>query len=420
MPKILQITIDGNTGSTGRIAEAIGRLAMAHGWESYIAHGRYARPSESAIIQIGSYSDVLWHGFQTRVFDRHGLGSKKATIELVKKIEDFKPDVIQLHNIHGYYINMEVLFNYLSKTAIPVVWTFHDCWSITGHCAHFEFADCNKWKTECSKCHQKKEYPASYFIDRSKKNFHLKKRLFNSVQNMVVITPSNWLRNIVMESFMKEIPILTIPNGIDTTIFKPQSNSIEIKSKYHIGNRYMVLGVASPWSQKKGLSDFIELNKLLKEDEVIVLVGLSSSQLKNLPANIIGLAKTENRQELIDIYSAADLFINPTWEDNFPTTNLEALACGTPIATYHTGGSIEAVSPDTGFIVEKGDIQALVEIIKKLKESVKQQYAEACRKRAVELYSKDDRFKEYLDLYENLIRNQADKIKNNETNISLN
>ena len=403
MPTIFQICVEGNTGSTGRIAEEIGILAIQKGWNSFIAYGRFPRPSKSNLIRIGTDWDVYLHGLETRLFDRHCLGSKAATQNLVKQIEEIKPDIIHLHHLHGYYINIEILFDFLTNASIPVVWTFHDCWSITGHCAYFDFAECDKWKTGCNVCPEKREYPASFFIDRSTKNYHLKKALFTSVKKMVVVPVSDWLKNIVLNSFMQNIPVQIIHNGLDISVFKPQNNNWETREKLGIGGCLMLLGVASPWTRRKGLNDFIQLSKLLNEDEVIVLVGLNETQLKQLPKNIIGFSKTENRQELIDLYSAADLFVNPTWEDNFPTTNLEALACGTPLVTYRTGGSIEAISSDTGFVTEKGDITELIKVIRNVKEKSKQSFSNACRKRAVELFNKDDRFKEYLDLYETII-----------------
>ena len=403
MRKIFQISPDGNFGSVGRIAEEIGILAMRKGWESFIAYGRFPRQSKSKLIRIGSDWDVNMHGIRTRLCDQHGIGSKNATKKLIKQIEEINPDIIHLHHLHGYYINIELLFNYLANKSIPVVWTFHDCWSITGHCAHFDYIKCEKWKTECNKCPQKREYPASLFLDRSRKNFHIKKTLFTAVNNMVVISASNWMKNIVHQSFMQNIPVQTIHNGIDTSIFEPQNNESETRAKYGISKKFVILGVASPWTRKKGLNDFIQLSKLLNDDEIIVLVGLKNSQIRHLTQNIIGLTKTENRQELIDLYSLADIFINPTWEDNFPTTNIESLACGTPIVTYRTGGSIEAVSAETGFIVEKGDIPELINVIRNVKVIGKQSFSIACCKRANEFFKKEDRFKEYLYLYETIL-----------------
>ena len=407
MSKLFQISCEGDTGAPGKIAEAIGKLAILNGWDSYIAFGRRKRPSKSKTIQIGSKLGILFHGIQTRLFDRHGLGSKNATIRLVSQIKEIKPDIIHLHHLHGYYINIEILFNYLSKASIPVVWTFHDCWSITGHCTHFDYAGCDKWKSVCFDCPEKKEYPVSYLIDRSTKNYYLKKKLFTSVEKMTIVPVSKWLENIVLDSFLGKISIQTIYNGIDLSMFKPQNNEKETRAKYGIGERLLILGVASPWSKRKGLNDFVNLSKHLNNDnEVIVLIGLNNKQLKQLPKNIVGLSKTENRQKLIDLYSAADLFVNPTWEDNFPTTNLEALACGTPILTYRTGGSVEAITSDTGFVVEKGDINGIINVVRSFLKSDKKRYVENCRKRAVENYSEADRFSEYFNLYEKIIRNK--------------
>jgi len=406
MPILYQINVVRNVRSTGLIAEAIGNLAIKHGWESFIAHGRYSVLSDSNIYKIGSDFSVLLHGLQTRIFDRHGLGSRRATLKLVEHIKSIKPDIVHLHNIHGYYINLEVLFNYLSSSSIHVIWTLHDCWSMTGHCAHFDYVGCNKWKTECYKCPQKVEYPRSLFADRSTKNFYLKKTLFTSVKNMVLVSVSNWMENIVRESFMGNIPVRNIHNGVDTSVFKPQNNQTDVRLKYGIGERLIILGVAIPWSKRKGLNDFIQLNKLLNKDEVIVLVGLSYNQIKELPANMIGLPKTKNMQLLIDLYSAAELFVNPTWEDTFPTTNIEALACGTPIATYRTGGSCEAVSPETGFIIEKQDSNGLLDAIATVRKNGKAFYSAACRARAVKYFNKDDRFAEYIDLYERVLEDK--------------
>jgi len=400
--KLIQIVVEGNTGSTGAIAEAIGKIALQYGWESYIAHGRFPRSSESEIIKIGSDLDVILHGLETRLFDRHCLGSRKATRELVRKIETIKPDIIHLHHLHGYYINIEILFEYLHKTNIPVVWTFHDCWSFTGHCAHFDFAGCDKWKTECHECPLKKEYPSSWFLDRSKKNFWLKKRLFTSCSKMCIVPVSDWLNKLVKESFFANTAIKTIHNGTDLVIFKPYNNQ-QILDKYNIVDKFVILGVASPWSKRKGLNDFIKLSEYLRDDETILLVGLSKEQLQNLPKNVIGVARTENRQQLAELYSAADVFVNPTLEDNFPTTNIEALACGTPVITYNTGGSPEAFDLETGIVVEKGSVKGLVEAINEIKIKGKFYYTKLCRKRAEEHFSKEKQFSKYIEMYSEIL-----------------
>jgi len=404
MPTLLQISIEVNSGSVGRIAEQIGQIAIQQGWNSYITYARNHLPSQSKTIKIGSKFDVYWHGINTRLFDNHCLCSTGATKKLLKQMDQIKPDIIQLHHIHGYFLNMCVLFDYLAKLDIPIIWIFHDCWSFTGHCAYFDYIGCDKWKTQCRHCPQKREYPASMVQDRSRKNYELKKRLFNSVKNMTIVPVSYWLEELVKESFLNKYPVHVIQNGVDIDIFSPQPNIGQIKEKYGVNDKFLLLGVAGIWEQRKGMQDFIVLSRHLEKDFQIILVGLTKKQIKKLPKNIIGVERTESVKELAQLYSAADLFINPTWEDTFPTTNLEALACGTPVVTYRTGGSVESVSEDTGFVVNKGDITALCNVINVVKQKGKTFYAENCRKRAVSLYNKHDRFNEYIDLFNRLLQ----------------
>lgn len=402
MKKLLQINSVVNSGSTGRIAEEIAQTAITSDWESFIAYGRNERPSVSNLIRIGNNLDIKMHGLQTRLLDRHGLGSKRSTSEFIQQIDNIKPDIIHLHNIHGYYINIEVLFHYLKKVNVPVVWTFHDCWPITGHCSHFMFVNCNKWKTECYECPQKTKYPASYFIDRSKKNYILKKELFNSLSNLTLVPVSQWLSGILKESFLQKHPIKVINNGINTDVFKP-SISTNFRFKHSFEKKFILLGVASIWDERKGFKDFIELSKQLDSDFQIVLVGLAKKQIEQLPENILGIERTESVEALAEIYASSDVFINPTYEDNFPTTNLESLACGTPVITYKTGGSPEAIDDSTGIIVEQGNINKLVDAVNQIKSHGKQNYSDACIDRAHRLYRKEDRYKEYIDLYESLL-----------------
>jgi putative colanic acid biosynthesis glycosyltransferase len=403
MKKLLQINSVVNSGSTGRIAEEIAHTAIASGWESYIAFGRNERYSESNLIRIGNDLGIKMHGLQTRLFDRHGLGSVKSTKLFIQQVDKIKPDIIHLHNIHGYYINIEILFNYLSKVDVPVVWTLHDCWSITGHCTHFSYVGCEKWRTKCYSCPQKNEYPASLFIDRSEKNYILKNELFNSLSNLTLVPVSQWLSDILKDSFLQKYPSSVINNGINTSVFKPTGNN-EFRERYGLQNKFILLGVASIWSQRKGLEDFIELSKTLGADYQIILVGLTRKQKDQLPVEILGIERTESVEELAELYASSDVYINTTYEDTFPTTNLESLACGTPVITYNTGGSPESIDESTGIVVEQGNISKLVEAIRVIKDNGKQYYSDACVNRVNRLYKKEDRYKEYIDLYESLIK----------------
>jgi len=401
--KLLQISIEVNSGSVGRIAEQIGQKAIESGWDSYITYARNNLPSKSQTIKIGTLYDVYSHGVLTRITDKHGFYSTFATKKLIKQIDEIKPDIIHLHHLHGYFINVKVLFNYLSKSKIPIVWTFHDCWSFTGHCAHFDYIGCNKWKSSCYECPQKNEYPASFLIDRSKKNYQDKKLLFNSVENLTIVPVSHWLGELVKQSFLKQYPVKVIQNGVDTDLFKPSSNIQEIKRKFDLNNEFIILGVASNWNNRKGFQDFLRLTHHITENEKIILVGLSKKQVASLPKNIIGFERTENVQQLADLYSIADVFVNPTYEDTFPTTNLEALSCGTPVITYRTGGSLESVSNETGLVVEKGDLDGIFEAIQIIKQINKESYSSICRKKVLDNYSKNYKFTEYFELYKNIL-----------------
>lgn len=405
MPVLLQITIEANKGSVGRIAEQIGETVIKNDWTSYVTYARESNPSKSEVIKIGSKFDVYWHGLETRIFDNHCFSSRKATGKLIKLIKGIKPDIIHLHHLHGYFINIEILFKFLKDSKIPVVWTFHDCWSFTGHCAYFDFVSCDKWKTGCYNCEQKSEYPKSLIFDRSKKNYIEKNRIFNSIENMVIVPVSNWLSDKVEESFLKKIRRQVIQNGIDLEMFCVKKSRDLITDKYKLNDKFIILGVASTWDRRKGLNEFIKLNEQIDLDIfVIVLVGLTKEQLTEMPKSIIGIQRTENIDQLTDLYSAADVFVNPTFEDTFPTTNLEALACGTPIITYNTGGSVESVTDRTGLVVEKGDIMGILNSIEYIKAKGKSFYKDNCRESAVSNFDKNIKFEEYFKLYNEILK----------------
>ncbi|HIY36898.1 MAG TPA: glycosyltransferase [Candidatus Paraprevotella stercorigallinarum] len=407
MKKLLQINpvIRVNT-STGRIMQEIGELAMQNGWECHIAYSKGRdgiRECRSDIIPVGNKWSTAWHGIETRLFDRHGLASSHATRQFVRKIEEIRPDVVHIHNIHGYFLNYQILFDYLSKAGIPVVWTVHDCWLYTGHCYYYSFAGCDRWQTGCHHCPQKKEFPTSLFCDRSRRNFEDKKAAFTSMplDRMTIVPVSEWIRNEMRRSFLSAYPFRVIHNGINTDIFNIYDDR-QVRKTFGLGNRHILLGVASIWSREKGLDDFIRMAGMLNEDEVVVLVGIKPEDRKRLPDNVVGIARTENIRQLAELYAAADVFVNPTWQDNYPTVNMEAIACGTPVVTYRTGGSVEVITPSTGMIVEQGNLNELLKSIREIESKGKASYQEACRKYALLNFRKEDRYMEYLRLYEEL------------------
>ena len=380
-----------NTGSTGRIAEQIGVSAIERGHDSFIAYGRHGQESASRDYHIGSALDVITHGAESLLLDRHGLGSRNATRQLIGKLRSEKPDVIGLHNLHGYFLNYPMLFDYLRESKTPVVWTLHDCWAFTGHCSYFDRVDCTKWQTECSKCPLTGQYPKS-LLDFSNRNFHLKKRCFSGVQEMTIVTPSQWLSNLVGQSFLSEYPIRVINNGVNLKLFRPADNGSN--------ERKMILGVANVWSDRKGLRDFFKLREILPPRYDITLIGVTRSQQRLLPSGINGVCRTESIAELVALYQDAVVLANPTYSDNFPTTNIEALACGAPVITYDTGGSPEAIDESTGRVVPKGDVAGMAHAISELAAEDQCEVKERCRRRAEHLFNQADRFSEYIDLYE--------------------
>ncbi|MCF1716380.1 glycosyltransferase [Flavihumibacter sp. RY-1] len=400
--KVLQVNTTINSGSTGRIAEGIGEVIRKSGGDSYIAGSVGSSVSSQSKI-VGNKLDKTTHILRSLFLDQHGLGSQNSTKEFVKYIEQVQPDIIHLHNVHGYYLNIQILFNFLKTYNRPLVWTFHDCWPFTGHCAYFDRVNCNKWITGCNRCPLIHKYPASFFYDRSEKNYMLKKQLFQGVNNLTVVTPSKWLKNFVEQSFFKENKVIVIPNGIDTVQFSPKEELHDsLVKKYRLPSKRIVLGVANVWDDRKGLNDFIELSALIDLTYVIVLVGLNDKQIKSLPHNIIGIKRTESISELAGLYSIADVFINPTKIDNFPTTNLEAMSCGTPVITYDTGGCKEAINAETGYVIQKGNIDQLLESIHKISDVGKKAYSENCISHIHSNYNKHDRFRDYFHLYESL------------------
>ena len=362
--RVLFINAVCGTGSTGKITGELAESYEREGHEVKIAYGRFGYVPEKYkrfAVRIGNSIDVYAHALLSRLTDRHGFYSRRATKKFLLWAEEFNPDILWLHNVHGYYISIELLFNWIkSRPRMKVFWTLHDCWSFTGHCAYFTFIKCDKWQTHCENCPQKNTYPAS-FIDGSFRNYEDKRRLFTGIRDLTLITPSKWLADLTRKSFLKDYPVEVRYNTIDTNIFKPTPS--DFRTRYGLEGKFVVLGVASIWDKRKGLADFVKLSAMLDDRFAIVLVGLTKRQIKNLPKNITAIERTHNQKELAEIYSASDVFFNPTYEDNYPTVNLEAEACGTRVITYDTGGCPETIHDKHSVIVKCGDLDSVMEIL---------------------------------------------------------
>jgi putative colanic acid biosynthesis glycosyltransferase len=404
MKQILQICVEGNRGSVGRMAENLGSFAMSLGWSSYIAFGRYPRRSESHLYRIGSDFETLLHVIESRIFGKTGSGSRFATWRLIRYIKRLNPDLIHLHHIHGYYLNYEILFAYLKASNKPIVWTFHDCWSFTGQCPYFEIVSCEKWKSQCYSCPQTHKYPKSWFIDSSRHNFLKKRRIFNSVDNMVIVSVSNWLDFLVGKSFLQNHDRRVIYNGVDQNVFNGKKRDFDgFLGNSSISGKFVILGVANVWEERKGLSDFVEFSNLLFEDEIILLVGVEKKIASKLPKNIIAIERTENVTALAAIYQKADVYCNLSREETFGLTTAEALSCGTPVIVYNCSANPELVDESVGYVVQKGDFSGLRSAIDSIKCNTKNYYTSSCVERAVLNFGDQGCFRSYLKLYEDLI-----------------
>lgn len=406
--KLLQINTTLNWGSTGKIAEHIGLLVMDEAGESYIAHNRnYTNPSRSQSIAMGGETFARAACSFYNKFDRHGLASHRATRKLIRKIKQIKPDIIHLHNIHGRYVNYKILFRYLRSVDTPVVWTLHDCWTFTGHCAHYAPVGCEKWKSLCHHCPQLGAYPAAKYADNSKGNFLLKKRLFTSIADRLTLVPvSEWLGEQAQESFFgtSGCHIKVINNGIDTATFTPTPCD-DLNENYDINGRKVLLGVAMPWSKQKGFNDFIALRGMLPMEEyAIVLVGVSPEQKQSLPEGIIGIESTHNAEELAKWYSRADALLALSKAETFGLTVVEALSCGTPAIVYNTTALPKLTTPETGVAVELGNLEQLKCAVEEVTSRGKEFYGEACRKRAVEMFDQKSCYDKYISLYHDLLK----------------
>ena len=402
--RIAEINVIHN-GSTGKIMLQVARVARAKGnpTKTY-SSSHFVAKNNKGLLNIpehlfwGSKGEARFHYYVGALLGRNGMYSRRGTKQLIKDLESFKPDIIHLHNLHAFCINLPMLFDYIKKNNIKVIWTLHDCWAFTGHCPHFVIAKCDKWKTGCHHCPQPRVYPKMY-LDMSKKMYELKKKWFCDIENMTIVTPSQWLADLVNQSFLKEYPVKVINNGIDLDVFKPTES--DFRAKYGLENKKIVLGVSFGWGYRKGLDVFVELAKRLGDDYKIVLVGTDDATAATLPENIISINRTDNQTELAKIYTAADVFVMPTREEVLGLVNIEALACGTPVVTFETGGCPETIDESCGSVVDVNDVDSMEREIIRICED-KPYTKEACLERA-KSFDMNDRFEEYVKLYEEVI-----------------
>ncbi len=417
--RIVEINTVCDRGSTGRIAATVARLASDRGHDVYFAYGRGSHPDDIAGYKIGNRADFVCHVLLNFFKGRSGFGSVTVTRRFLKWLDGIKPDVLHLHNIHGFYINIEMLFDYIKEHDLHVVWTLHDCWPFTGQCAYFDYAGCDRWRTGCHDCPvYRKDYPYSLFCDNSKDNYADKKSIFCGVNRLTVVTPSKWLKDLVGESFLKEYRTVVINNGIDTGVFREKAVTAEEKgrmlSKYsstfncnNLKDKRIVLGVANVWSERKGADAFYKLAGLLDDRYLIVMIGVSSQIKRRIrkeyEGRIIGIGHTESTEELAAWYNIADVYVNPTLDENYPTTNLEAFACGTPVVTYDTGGCRETIDPEHDRVISKGDLAAMAEAIKLITDADDSDVAEVSEGMIENKgLSAAFRLSEYMSLFEDI------------------
>lgn len=409
--RIAQINVTSEL-STGRIATELCRQAMKRGHQALLCHARGLSPSDVPSLVIGSRLDTCIHAALARLTDRSGFFSRRATRRLVAQLKQYQPDLIHLHNLHGYYLHLPTLFNYLRKADIAVLWTLHDCWSFTGHCATMALDDscnksgesCERWQSGCGHCPLRGYYPKSLFIDQSARNYQEKRKLFTNIPTMALATPSQWLKGEVARSFLRDYPVYVLPNGVDLAVFKPCENASALQSTlalYRLDTligRKLVLSAASAWDGRKGLSDLIRLAKVLGRGYQVVAVGLSEKQIASLPPDtVLGLPRTQNLNELCALYTACDLYISLSQQETMGMTLLEALSCGTQVLCYNATAMPEIVTEKVGAVVPLGDIAAAAQAVKQLCAAPKS--AADCIARARE-YASEARFAAYIERYE--------------------
>lgn len=398
--RVLQINSVCGIRSTGRICTDIAEVLQRQGHECKIAYGRETVPEkyQNFAVRIGTDFGVKLDGIKTRLLDNAGFNSVRATKRFLSWVKEYDPDIIHLHNLHGYYIHAGLLFDFLKEFGKPVIWTLHDCWSFTGHCPHFAAQGCEKWREMCGSCPLRGEYPASLLLDNSTHNYRRKRELFCGLENLQIVTVSDWLGKCAAESFLGGYPVTTIQNGVDLSVFRPTES--KVAEKYGLQGKKIVLGVASAWSRHKGLEDFFRLAQMLEDDYRVVLVGLTMQQMEHLPGNVVGIRRTDSLQELAQLYTAAYVHVSMSREETMGLTIIEANACGTPVVVFDSTALPEIVTPDTGLVLQECTPGAVAKAILE-NDFSKEKYAQSCIAHAGQ-FEKNRMYSKYIELYRSI------------------
>lgn len=400
--KIIEINITKSSGSTGHIATQIQKYVNDKGGLCKIAFG-YGNGEDKTAFSMYSWIGTHIHSFLSRKLCMQGRCSWFQTYRLVRFLKVEKPDIVHLHNIHGHYLNYPMLFRFLRKSKIAVVWTLHDCWAFTGKCAHYTAVNCMKWKTGCFSCQNLKTYPDSEY-DASRRNYFLKRKYFTGIESLYIVAVSEWLKQQVQQSFLANKYVTRIYNGVDTDLFRPVNSNTIRKKLYISENSFVVLGVSNVWKTTKGFNMFLEVADVLKDVCEFVMVGLTREQIETLPSNIHGIQRTDSQEELVELYSSGDVLLNPSTEETFGMVSIEAMACGTPVIVSNETACSEVVLDDrVGSVVDMNRLNHITEAILRIRSNGKARYSETCRRIAVECFSLETMQNNYYDMYKRIL-----------------
>lgn len=394
--KILQINSFFSEGGPPRIVKGIHDIVIENGDECLLAAARANPVPGMDVYRIGNKWTTYCCALSSRILDNDGFVAGRSTKKLISRIREYDPDIIHLHNLHSYYMQVEELFRYLKECGKPVVWTLHDCWPMTGHCPHFTMAKCDRYKTGCYQCSQKTSFPASYGLDQSRRNWKRKKTAFSGVPRMTLVPVSQWLDSVVKESFLKDYPTRVIYNGLDLKPFRHIES--DFREQHGLEGKKLILGVALHWTEKKGLRDYFRLAELLDDSYRIVLVGENGDGVKAYSDNIVSIEPVYDDNKLAEIYSACDLCLNLSYEETFGLTSVESLACGTPIITYDQTAVPEIARKFGAPVVHAGNLD-------ELKKAIENHFGQETPDTSFDVSCFDEKvlYRQYYDLYKELL-----------------